>query len=148
MTKRFTGKHMTAVLVGGFGVVVAVNFTMAALASSTFGGITVRNSYVASQKFNGWLEEAERAEKLGWGVDLARGDDGRLTVALSDVPAGARVSGHARHPLGLADDRELQFDATGGKRHVSKQRLDDGRWTVRLHVRANGEVWKGERALP
>ena len=148
MTKRFTGKHMATVLVAGFGVVVAVNFTMAALASSTFGGVTVRNSYVASQKFNGWLEEAKRSEKLGWTVDLARGEDGRLAVSLANVPQGARVSGYARQPLGLADDRNLQFSAIGEQRYVSEQPLDQGRWTVRLKVTANGDVWKGERALP
>ncbi|MEO1221410.1 MAG: FixH family protein [Pseudomonadota bacterium] len=30
--KPFTGKHMAAILVAGFGVVVAVNFTMASYA--------------------------------------------------------------------------------------------------------------------
>ncbi|HMP45265.1 MAG TPA: FixH family protein, partial [Sphingopyxis sp.] len=41
--RSFTGWHMTAILVGFFGVVMAVNFTMARLAMSTFGGKVVEN---------------------------------------------------------------------------------------------------------
>ena len=35
MTKRFTGWHMAAILVGFFALVVAVNVTMARFATST-----------------------------------------------------------------------------------------------------------------
>jgi len=42
--KPFTGRHMLAVLVGFFGVVIAVNFIMASYATSTFGGVVVENS--------------------------------------------------------------------------------------------------------
>jgi len=55
MTGRFTGWHMTFILVSFFAVVIAVNLTMAHFASSTFGGLVVENSYVASQKYDGWL---------------------------------------------------------------------------------------------
>ena len=34
-------------------------------AMSTFGGIVVENSYVASQEFNGWLEEARQSDGAG-----------------------------------------------------------------------------------
>ena len=54
MTKPFTGWHMTAILVGFFSTVIAVNVYMAHAAISTFGGTVVDNSYVASQEFNGW----------------------------------------------------------------------------------------------
>ena len=41
MAKEFTGRHMTAILVGFFGVVIAVNLTMASYATGTFGGVVV-----------------------------------------------------------------------------------------------------------
>ena len=56
--RRFTGYHMAAILVAFFGVIIAVNMVMATLATRTFGGVVVENSYVASQEFNGWLKDA------------------------------------------------------------------------------------------
>jgi nitrogen fixation protein FixH len=53
--RRFTGRHMTGILVAFFGVVMTVNFTMAYVAISGFGGTVVDNSYVASQNYNRWL---------------------------------------------------------------------------------------------
>ncbi|EJU14219.1 hypothetical protein LH128_04711 [Sphingomonas sp. LH128] len=81
--KPFNGKHMTAILVAGFGVVLAVNVTMATLASTTFGGIVVENSYVASQDFNRWLDEAAKERALGWRLAARRGAEGRVVVDLT-----------------------------------------------------------------
>ncbi|MEM6585333.1 MAG: FixH family protein, partial [Pseudomonadota bacterium] len=58
-TGKFTGKHMLITMVVGFGIVAAVNFYMASRAVGGFHGIVVDNSYVASQKFNDWMDEAE-----------------------------------------------------------------------------------------
>ncbi len=49
---RFTGYHMAAIMVSFFGVVIAVNFTMAWYATSSWSGLVVENTYVASQQFN------------------------------------------------------------------------------------------------
>ena len=46
MKGEFTGRHMAAILVTGFGVVIAVNVLMASLAVGTFGGVVVDNQYV------------------------------------------------------------------------------------------------------
>lgn len=147
MTGPFTGRHMAAVMICGFGVVIAVNFVMASYAISTFGGVVVENSYVASQKFNGWLDEAARARELGWDVGVERGDADRLLVTTVNVPKGAQVSAVARHPLGVEDDRLLHFTGAGDGSFVSRENLPDGRWTVRLEVRAVGRTWRGERAV-
>src|SRR3546814_16112365 len=64
----------------------AVNFLMASLATSTFSGVVVENSYVASQHFNRWLDEAAQEKALGWKVDVQRRTDGRLALALTGVP--------------------------------------------------------------
>ena len=45
-----------------------------AMPSSTFGGVVVENSYVASQDFNGWLDEARAERALGWDADVGRDD--------------------------------------------------------------------------
>ena len=100
MSRKFTGIHMFAILVGFFGTVMAVNFTMASLATSTFGGVTVKNSYVASQKFNSWLDQAAEQDALGWEVTTSWRDDGHLVVSATGPGTKARLAAHARHPLG------------------------------------------------
>lgn len=145
---RFTGRHMTAILVGGFGIVIAVNFTMAALANSTFGGIVVENSYVASQKFNGWLDKAEKSEELGYSIKADHTGDGKVLLTTGGVPAGARITAIARHPLGHQPDTDLSFVATGPDTWISTETLPDTRWTLRLAIESGGDEWRGERPLP
>lgn len=147
MNRGFTGRHMAAVMVGGFGVIVAVNLLMASLATSTFGGLVVENSYVASQNFNTWLDDAERAAALGWDVRAARLPSGQLGVTAGNVPAGATVSAVLRHPLGREPDSELAFRPDGAGAYASTAPMPAGRWIVRLEVSAGGEVWHGERNL-
>ncbi|WP_067738429.1 FixH family protein [Novosphingobium naphthalenivorans] len=142
--KPFTGKHMTLILVAGFGVVFAVNFLMASLATSTFGGVVVENSYVASQHFNRWLDEAAKEKALGWKVDVQRRTDGRLTAALTGVPAYPTVKAIARHPLGRKPDVALTFQKDVSGAFVSDKPLPEGRWILRFDIEAGGEVWRGE----
>ena len=147
MTQRFTGRHMAVILVAFFGVVVLVNFTMARFASATFGGIVVENSYVASQEFNRWLEQAEAERALGWDAVTAWRPDGRLAVTLDGVPPGAEVKAAARHPLGRLPDRSLTFEPAGAHRFVSRDGLPEGRWLLRLEVSAAGRSWRREEEL-
>ena len=89
--RKFTGWHMTGILVAFFGVVVSVNVFMARAAISTFGGTVVDNSYVASQKFNGWLDKAEAQKALGWTVS-ARLNANRLVLVTAETATPATVA--------------------------------------------------------
>ena len=129
MTKRFSGKHMAAILVAFFGVVIAVNVTMATLATRTFGGVVVENSYVASQKYNAWLDAARKQEQLGWTIEPALDEQRRVAVVVD--AEGVTVTGFARHPLGREKDLPLTF----GKDLRSVETLPQGRWAVHLLVR-------------
>lgn len=124
---------MTAILVAFFGVVVAVNLTMASFATRTFGGVVVENSYVASQQYNRWLAASRKQDALGWTIDLVL-DPQRHVVVKTDVP-GARISGFARHPLGREADVALTFGP--GARSI--QSLPPGRWAVHLLVRRDAD---------
>jgi nitrogen fixation protein FixH len=137
MTRNFTGRHMTVVMLAFFGVIVAVNALMATYAVQTFGGKVVDNSYVAGQRFNGWLREARAQQALGWQHRLERLADGRLaaTLRVGDEPlVSARVEALASHPVGRAEDVALHFSAKDGGRYVSDRPLPSGRWYVRLTV--------------
>ncbi|WBX85973.1 FixH family protein [Sphingosinicella microcystinivorans] len=141
--RPFTGRHMAVIMVAFFGVVIAVNLTMATFATRTFGGTVVDNSYVASQKFNGWLEEARAQEQLGWSLDMALDDDRHAVVAATAAGAplgGARVSATARHPVGRAPDVALAFAEVAPGRFRAVEPLPAGRWKVHMEVTQGASV--------
>jgi nitrogen fixation protein FixH len=147
MSARFTGRHITAILVGFFGVVVAVNFLMASLAVSEFGGAVVENSYVASQKFNGWLGEARAERAYGWGARFARDGEGRLEVTTQGTPGDLAVCAELRHPLGREEARQWALVPRGGGRFVSRDRLPEGRWLVRATLTSGQRQLRLERPI-
>jgi nitrogen fixation protein FixH len=150
MKGPFTGRHMAAILVAGFGVIIAVNFLMAGLAVGTFGGVVVDNSYVASQHFNRWLDEADRSRALGWKPLVDYADSGRVTVKFTDGPPEHTLElfALARHPLGRIPDTRLDFVQAEGGGFISRQSLPEGRWILRLEARSGGQSWRAESRLP
>ena len=144
MKSEFTGRHMTAVLVGSFGIVVAVNLAMATLATRGFGGVVVENSYVASQKYNGWLDQARKQQALGWSVQVKRQRSGTIALALHGVPDGATVTAQLRRPLGEAEMTELAFAAAAPGRLVSTTPVAAGRWIARIAIVAGSDRWTQE----
>ena len=150
--RPFTGWHMTAIMVSFFGVVFAVNVYMAGLASSTFSGEVVGNSYVASQHFNRWLDEAAKEKALGWDATVTRQIDGRLAVSVTgpntgDARGEATLVGEAWRPLGKAVDMQVNFRQIGPGSFISAEALPAGRWKLRLALSANGKLWRSEESL-
>jgi nitrogen fixation protein FixH len=141
MRGEFTGRRMAIVTFTFFGIVIAVNLFMAMMATSTFGGTVVDNSYVASQRFNGWLQEAREQAALQWDADMTLDPSGHL-VTRSWSPAGpivgAKVEAHATHPLGRAPEHRLALTPVADGLYRSTAALPSGRWIVRLSVRRDG----------
>ncbi|TFI59674.1 hypothetical protein E2493_03390 [Sphingomonas parva] len=136
-TRGFTGWHMTGILIAFFGVIIAVNLTMATFATRTFGGKVVENSYVASQQFNRWLAEARAQKALGWQHAVTLGSDRRVgvTLGVAGKPlAGALVSAVARHPVGREGEVAVRFVSAGPGRYESDYPLPAGRWYLHLEV--------------
>ena len=136
--RAFTGRHMTAILVAFFAVVIAVNFTMARFAMSTFGGKVVENSYVASQHYNEWLRRAEAQDRLGWdeSVSLDSTRHVLLTVRKGGQPlAGLGVSAMVNHPVGRTAPAALRFEPAAGGVLRSARPLASGRWRLDLIIR-------------
>jgi nitrogen fixation protein FixH len=146
---RFTGWHMFAILVAFFGVVFGVNFTLARLASQTFGGEVVKNSYDASQNFNHWLDEAAKEKALGWDIIASRSAAGKVAITLKGAPkTGVSVEALARHPLGTTPDQPLRFTADNRGTFVSREVLPQGRWRLRITVSNSGHNYRTEEDLP
>lgn len=142
--RPFTGWHMFAMMAAFFGVVIAVNFTMARIAMTSFGGTVVENSYVASQEFNGWLAEARNAEALGWQISQTQRTDGKLALRVAGAPDPLTISATARHPLGRLPDQQLAFSRVAAGEYVSTQSLPADRWILRLEVASGEAVWRSE----
>jgi nitrogen fixation protein FixH len=132
MTTRFTGWHITAILVAFFGVVIAVNVWLAVEARTTFGGVLAENGYVASQDYNKWIAESARQDRLGWSVS-AGAEGGRLVLSVRGVDH-PRVAVLLRHPLGREPERRMTMMPDGAERFRSVERLPPGRWRVHIDL--------------
>ena len=146
MTRELKGWHVAAMFCFGFGIIIAVNLTLAFNAVATFPGLEVGNSYVASQQF-----EAKRnaQEALGWQAEaeyeagqfaLRLTDAQALPVSVSDI---AVTVGRTTH---VAADvvPDLTFDGSAWRAPLT---LDAGHWLVRLTATApDGTLF--ERRIP
>ena len=136
MTSEFTGWHMLGLMVGGFGIIIAVNLTLAWNAIATFPGLETKNSYVESQHF-----DADRAaqDALRWDVSATL-EGGQLTLSILDQtgqPVQAKV---IRATLGRATttSQDVTPDFTwSGAALVAPVTMRDGYWNLRLELEAS-----------
>lgn len=73
--RELTGRKVFVITASAFGVIIGVNLLMAYKAISTFPGLEVANSYVASQTF-----DADRAAQKALGWTLAAAHDSAAAV--------------------------------------------------------------------
>lgn len=133
--REFTGRHMLAIILAFFGVVIAVNVTMATVARKSWSGLVVANTYVASQQFNGRAEQARRQAALGWTATLTV-NAGVVRYSIADRAGRAvglsAVTATFRRPVGTADDRTLAFAPLTADTMEATADLADGVWIVDL----------------
>ena len=128
--RKITGWHVLVGFVGAFGIIITVNFYMAYNAVSTFPGLEVKNTYVASQQFDA-NKEAQLA--LGWDVS-ADHRDGQVVLSITDKNGPVEVQSLTA-TLGRAttvvDDihPDFVFDGTA---YVAPVDLRDGNWNIRM----------------
>lgn len=130
---EITGRKVFFFTSGAFAVIIAVNVLMAYKAVSTFPGLEVQNSYVASQTF-----DADRAAQQALGWTLATDYDAgtlRLTFTGADgLPAEVRdLSVLVGRTTEAKDDTRPAFVREGGA-FVAPVTLAQGRWM--MHVEA------------
>lgn len=135
--REFTGRHMLMVTVGAFAVIIGVNIYMAWSAISTFPGLEVKNSYVASQEFNR-LREAQLA--LGWKVDAAIEPQGVVLTVTGPDGAPVRpadISATLGRATERKDDLTLVFEeGAAGTFIAPTPELAPGYWVMWLEMHA------------
>jgi nitrogen fixation protein FixH len=136
---RITGPMVFAFTASAFALIIGVNMLMAYRAISTFPGLEVDNSYVASQSF-----DAERAAQVALGWRLVQGYDpalGQLSLRFIDS-AGA--------PVQLADVQVLVGRSTEARQdftptfaysqgaYLADAKLGQGKWVMHVTGHARG----------
>lgn len=147
MTERkLTGRHVLMIFCGAFGVIISVNLLLAYSAVSTFPGLEVKNSYVASQQFD---ERKAAQEALGWTV-RADAAEGQVTLSITDaegqpVRVGAleAVVGRATH---VSDDIKPEFNFNG-ESYYAPIELADGNWNIRMTAQAEDGTLFAQRVI-
>lgn len=139
---EFTGRHMLFVMLAFFGVIIAVNFTMAYFARSSWTGLVVQNSYVASQQFNEKMAETRAQEALGWNGMLSV-ENGRVTYALIDKGGHPvqlkQVSATFKHPVDDREDKRIDLARGGDGIFEAAHSFSDGVWLVEIAADAGLE---------
>ena len=132
---ELTGKHVLAITVSAFAVIIGVNVLLAVKAVSTFPGLEVENSYVAGQGFN---ERKAAQEALGWTMTPGY-DQGRMTLAFT---------GHDGAPVQVQDlqvlvgrtteasDDTFPAFARDGDLYAADVELHKGKWMVKVTAKA------------
>ncbi len=131
--RQFTGRHMLLLMLAFFGVIIIVNLTMATVASRSWTGLVVKNSYVASQAFNRELEQAKLQAARGWTGAISY-RDGAVVLSLTDkagqpVILDSSVVEIGRPAYEQADHRVAMVHQGNGIYHA-KGSLQPGIWQI------------------
>ncbi|SLN64476.1 FixH [Roseovarius gaetbuli] len=129
--RKITGRHVFFGFAAAFGVIIGVNLVLAYSAVTTFPGLEVKNSYVASQEFN--VRKAAQ-EGLGWHIEADHADGTLLLHITDDAGKPVEVAsleatvGRATH---IFDDQtpDFHFD---GQAYTAPVDLGDGNWNIRM----------------
>jgi nitrogen fixation protein FixH len=129
--RQFTGWHMLAVVFLFFEVIISVNVGMAVVASTSWTGLVVTNSYVASQEFEEKRVAHEAQRDAGWISDLTYaggivrlkvGDAAGKAVDLSEVEA------LLNRPVGGHDDQRVILPQAADGSYEGNVHLEPGIW--------------------
>lgn len=140
---EFTGRHMLAVMVSFFGVIIAANVIMAIFAANTWTGLVAKNGYVASIDYANDARAKQAAELLGWHIHVAA-VDGFVHVSVRDdahqpVPLDTVNATAIRH-IKRDEDVELILARTATGRYRADQALPSGAWSVTSTIAGGGET--------
>ena len=120
--REFTGWHFLIIIVTFFAVIISVNVFMAWSAVSTWTGLVVKNTYDASQEYNGKLAVTRNQIAMGWKGNVIFSDK---TVIFTFLDGNGEpletedVAVNINRPVGM--DGEIK---------MSMNRLEDGSYSV------------------
>ena len=136
----FTGWHMLGIMIAFFGVIIAVNMTMAYKAISSWSGLVVKNTYVASQEFNDKAETGKEQAALGWQSQPSYAE-GVFSWKLADRDGKAiMVTGGTvefKRPVGDVHDTKVTLSAGDEGVLTAPLELGEGAWIMEVNADTN-----------
>lgn len=138
----FTGWHMILVMFLFFGTIISVNFYMAWQATHTWSGLVVKNTYIASQEFNGKVAEAKVLTATGvTGKVIIDGGTIRYSIAQpGDLPVEADLlTLNFKRPVGEHQDFTLELQPVGEGQFETRHEVLPGAWIVEADATRDGK---------
>ncbi len=144
-TARSGWRFFPLAIVGGLGLVVAVNGAMIWQAVSTFPGKAGRDGFALSNRYNMVLQRQDDQAAIGWVVRASADAKGRAAMTLADTDGtpltGAKIEAVAERPVGEARTTPLLFIDQGAGRYAADATLDaPGQWDISITARAGGRT--------
>lgn len=129
-----TGKHMFALMVGFFAIILIANMSLVYFATQSWTGLVVQNSFVASQQFNATTAQLEKAKA---GVNVRASVDRdilRLQLSATDggVISATNVTVTIGRPTHEGQDMTLKLAAEGNGEFSIRHKLLAGVWSGQI----------------
>ena len=139
LTRKIDGRHVLAMFIAFFAVMMAANGVFVYFALSTFGGLQTEDAYRKGLGYNATLGEATAQASLGWQPALSLdAATGTLTLKVADTAGkpvtGLKVTGMLMRPVTNTSDRRLDsFEEQAGGVYVEHiDGLEPGTWVADL----------------
>jgi nitrogen fixation protein FixH len=157
-TAGLTGRHVLAMLVAFFTLVLAVNAYFIATALSTHTGVVANEPYRKGLKYNERIAADERQAALGWAGEIGLDSGGRRLVVRLEDAAGApvrdlKVTAAIGRPATARGDATLELSEASPGHYEADIGLDDGGAyiasieAVDRHGAGDGVLYRARRRL-
>ena len=154
-SERQDGWWYPWIFVAAFGVIIAVNTTMAYIAVDSWTGLETENYFRKAQGYNDVLAQKAAQEKLGWkarlGFESVRAPEspntGYVLANFKDADGtpitGLKIEGIAMRPTQDGVDQDLIFVPRGNGSYIAMVDFPyAGQWEVRATAEQGGDVFK------
>ncbi len=133
------GRHVLAMLIAFFAVILGVNGYFLVSALRTHSGIVAIEPYRKGLAYNARIAAGDRQSALGWRETVTVTRNGTVSVRISDhdgIPVpGLAVTGVLGRPSTSGNDRLLQLREDDGRYIAVGSELADGSWIVSVEAR-------------
>ncbi|WP_298917409.1 FixH family protein [uncultured Algimonas sp.] len=135
--RELTGRHVLAILVGFFGIIIVSSIVFTTLAVISFRGEDVERSYRQGIDYNKTLAERAEQSSLGWkaAVNVTGETADHALIVKVTGPRGQTLyglvySGRLRHPVDSTLDQPLNFEVDGNGAARADLSGLHGQWTL------------------
>jgi nitrogen fixation protein FixH len=156
MIQEVKGWHVLAVLIGFFGVVIAVNAYFITVALQSAPGEYQKKSYLQGLRYNEVIAAREAQAAEGWSAVLETRNGGggayEIAISMKDKSGAAlnslKLSGTLRRPAKSDWDHELAFERSADGVYVARLTgVADGQWRLDFDASGGATPFHAEKTL-